>query len=97
MEKSWNKYFIKNKINLEFTWCVILGEKFIGKNNVAMILGDNFFYGQGLSDSLKRCVKLGSGAKVFLHKVTNPQLFGVARINKNKILKIIEKPKKLFH
>ena len=75
----------------------ILGEKFIGKNNVAMILGDNFFYGQGLSDSLKRCVKLSSGAKVFLHKVTNPQLFGVAKINKkNKILRIIEKPKKFI-
>ena len=75
----------------------ILGEKFIGKNNVAMILGDNFFYGQGLSESLKRCVKLRSGAKVFLHKVTNPQLFGVAKINKkNKILKIIEKPKKFI-
>ena len=75
----------------------ILGEKFIGKNNVAMILGDNFFYGQGLSESLKRCVKLRSGAKVFLHKVTNPQLFGVAKINKkNKILRIIEKPKKFI-
>ena len=75
----------------------ILGEKFIGKNNVAMILGDNFFYGQGLSESLKRCVKLRSGAKVFLHKVTNPQLFGVAKINKkNKILKIVEKPKKFI-
>ena len=62
-----------------------------------MILGDNFFYGQGLSESLKRCVKLRSGAKVFLHKVTNPQLFGVAKINKkNKILKIIEKPKKFI-
>ena len=73
----------------------ILGEKFIGKNNVAMILGDNFFYGQGLSESLMRCVKLKMGAKVFLYKVTNPQLFGVAKINKKKkILKIVEKPKK---
>ena len=75
----------------------ILGEKFIGKKNVAMILGDNFFYGQGLSESLKRCVKLKSGAKVFLYKVTNPQLFGVAKINKKKkILKIVEKPKKFI-
>ena len=73
----------------------ILGEEFIGKNNVSMILGDNFFYGQGLSESLKKCVKLKSGAKVFLHKVTNPQLFGVAKVNiKNKILKIVEKPKR---
>ena len=43
----------------------ILGEEFIGKDNVSMILGDNFFYGQGLSESLKKCVKLKSGAKVF--------------------------------
>ena len=73
----------------------ILGEKFIGKDNVSMILGDNFFYGQGLSESLKKCVKLKSGAKVFLHKVTNPELFGVAKVNnKDKILKVVEKPKK---
>ena len=73
----------------------ILGEEFIGKDNVSMILGDNFFYGQGLSESLKKCVKLKSGAKVFLHKVTNPQLFGVAKVNiKNKILRIVEKPKR---
>ena len=75
----------------------ILGEKFIGKDNVAMILGDNFFYGQGLSVNLKKCIKLKSGAKVFLHKVANPHLFGVAKINKrNKILKIVEKPKKFI-
>ena len=75
----------------------ILGEKFIAKNNVAMILGDNFFYGQGLSESLKRCIKLNSGAKIFLYKVPNPQLFGVAQINKKKkILRITEKPKKFI-
>ena len=75
----------------------ILGEKFIGKDNVVMILGDNFFYGQGLSVNLKKCIKLKSGAKVFLHKVANPHLFGVAKINKrNKILKIVEKPKKFI-
>ena len=73
----------------------ILGEKFIGNKNVAMILGDNFFYGQGLSENLKRCTKLKSGAKVLLHRVSNPDLFGVAKVNKrNKILKAIEKPKK---
>ena len=73
----------------------ILGEEFIGKDNVTMILGDNFFYGQGLSENLKKCIKLRSGAKVFLHKVTNPQLFGVAKVNnKDKILRIVEKPKR---
>ncbi len=75
----------------------ILGEKFIGKNNVAMILGDNFFYGQNLSQKLQLCSKIKSGAKVVLHKVLNPEQFGVAKINnKNKILNIKEKPKKFL-
>ena len=75
----------------------ILGEKFIGKSNVTMILGDNFFYGQSLSEKLKKCNSLSSGAKVLLHRVTNPELFGVAKVNKkNKIIKISEKPKKYF-
>ena len=73
----------------------IIGEKFIGKNNVALILGDNFFYGQNLTETLKKCTKLHSGATVFLHPVNNPSHYGVAKISKkNKILKIIEKPKK---
>ncbi|MDA7553281.1 sugar phosphate nucleotidyltransferase [Candidatus Pelagibacter sp.] len=74
----------------------ILGEKFIDNSNVAMILGDNFFYGQNLSKLLFNCAKLKSGAKIILHSVQNPELFGVAKINKQtkKILKIAEKPKK---
>ena len=73
----------------------IIGEKFIGKNNVALILGDNFFYGQSLTEKLKDCTKLQSGAKIFLHPVSNPSQYGVVKINKkNKILKIVEKPKK---
>ena len=73
----------------------ILGQKFIGKENVALILGDNFFYGQSLTNKLKNCIKLKSGAKVFLHPVKNPHLYGVAKINsKKKILQLIEKPKK---
>ena len=73
----------------------IIGEKFIGKNNVSLILGDNFFYGQSLTEKLRDCTKLQSGAKVFLHSVSDPSQYGVVKINKkNKILKIIEKPKK---
>ena len=73
----------------------IIGEKFIGKNNVALILGDNFFYGQSLTEKLKDCTKLQSGAKIFLHPVSNPSHYGVVKINKkNKILKMTEKPKK---
>ena len=72
-----------------------IGKEFIGKNNVALILGDNFFYGQNLTEKLKNCTKLQSGAKIFLHPVNNPSQYGVVKIDsKNKILKIIEKPKK---
>ena len=75
----------------------VIGEKFIGKDNVAMILGDNFFYGQNLTSKLITNTKLKKGAKVVLHKVTNPDLFGVAKINKkNKIISIKEKPKKFL-
>ena len=75
----------------------ILGEKFIGKNNVAMILGDNFFYGQNLTKKLLENTKLKDGAKVVVHKVQKPESFGVAKINsKNKIVLIKEKPKKFI-
>ena len=74
-----------------------LGEKFIQKSNVALILGDNFFYGQNLSSSLINSAKLKKGAKILLYKVNNPELFGVAKINdKNKIISIKEKPKKFI-
>ncbi len=75
----------------------VVGEKFIGKDNVSLILGDNFFYGQSFSKKLIECSKLKNGAKVLLYKVSNPQSYGVAKINKNnKILSIKEKPKKYF-
>ncbi len=75
----------------------VLGEKFIGKENVALILGDNFFYGQSLSEKLLESKKIKNGAKVFLHKVSKPELYGVAKINsKNKIIGIKEKPKKYY-
>ena len=72
----------------------ILGEKFIGKDNVALILGDNFFYAQSLTTKLKECVKLKSGCKVLLHPVNKPELYGVAKIKNKKISEIIEKPNK---
>ena len=75
----------------------ILGENFIGKENVAMILGDNFFYGQNLTSKLLNCAKLKTGAKVLLHSVQKPELFGVAKLNSNnKIIQIKEKPKKFI-
>ncbi len=75
----------------------VIGEKFIGKDNVAMILGDNFFYGQNLTSKLLNNTKLKKGARVVLHKVSKPELFGVAKVNKkNKIILIKEKPKKFI-
>ena len=73
----------------------IIGEEFINKKNVALILGDNFFYGQNLTKKLLDSSKLTSGAKVFLHKVSKPELYGVAKVNKKNLITIIkEKPKK---
>ena len=75
----------------------ILGEKFINQKNVALILGDNFFYGQNLTRVLQDSAKLEKGAKILLHKVQRPELYGVAKINKHKkIISIKEKPKKFF-
>tara|TARA_B100001059_G_C17821983_1_gene578871 strand:+ start:851 stop:1717 length:867 start_codon:yes stop_codon:yes gene_type:complete len=73
----------------------IIGEKFIRKDNVALILGDNFFYGQSLSKNLTKNTNFKNGAKIFLHQVKNPSLYGVAFIDKkNKVVKLVEKPKK---
>jgi glucose-1-phosphate thymidylyltransferase len=75
----------------------IIGKKFIGKNNVALILGDNFFYGQSLSNILHNCTKLKKGSKILLHRVKNPEKYGVAKLNNTgKIIKIVEKPKKII-
>jgi len=73
----------------------IVGEKFINKNSVALILGDNFFFGQNLTKKLLKASNISRGAKVFLHPVKNPNLYGVATINKkNEIISIVEKPVK---
>ena len=72
-----------------------LGEKFIGKDSVSLILGDNFFYGQSLTKNLKKNINLKSGAKIFIHPVKNSHLYGVATIDKNKkVINLKEKPKK---
>ena len=73
----------------------LIGEKFIGKSNIALILGDNFFYGQSFTETLRESVKLKQGAEVILHPISNPSSYGVAKVNKkNRIIKIVEKPKK---
>ena len=72
----------------------IIGEKFINKQNVALILGDNFFYGQGFTKRLREQTKIKSGSTIFAYKVNNPQDYGILEIKNNKILNIKEKPKK---
>jgi|TARA_B110000881_G_C18591803_1_gene528500 glucose-1-phosphate thymidylyltransferase len=72
----------------------IVGEKFIADSSVALILGDNFFFGQSLTRKLIECTRLKKGAKVFLYPVKNPHLYGVATINQQKkIVDVVEKPK----
>ncbi len=70
-----------------------LGKNFIGNDNVALILGDNFFYGQSLTDKLKKIVNLKKGASILVHPVKNPSRFGVITLKNNKIINLVEKPK----
>lgn len=71
----------------------IIGEEFIGKDNVCLILGDNLFYGQGFSPKLKSAMERQKGATVFGYEVQDPERFGVVEIDKNgKAISIVEKP-----
>jgi len=71
----------------------IIGESFIGSDNVALILGDNIFYGQGFTPMLKNAVKRKHGATIFGYKVTDPERFGVVEFDKNmRVLSLEEKP-----
>lgn len=73
----------------------VIGEKFIGNDNVAMILGDNIFYGQSFSDHLKDAAKLKSGAMIFGYYVQDPRAFGVVGFDENgKVTSLEEKPEK---
>lgn len=72
----------------------IIGEKFIGRDPVCMILGDNIFYGQGFGEVLMHTAGLQKGACVFGYYVTDPERYGVVEFDKNnKVLSIEEKPK----
>lgn len=72
-----------------------IGEKFIGDDNVAMILGDNIFYGQNFSSHLKEAATLEKGAMVFGYYVQDPTSFGVVEFdNDGKVISLEEKPEK---
>ena len=68
----------------------IIGEKFIGKSDVTLILGDNIFYGEALKQSLSN--KFSGGACILCYKVNDPERYGVAEISGNKVVEIVEKP-----
>lgn len=73
----------------------IIGEKFIDKKGVMLILGDNFFYGQGLEKTITDAIKSGKNT-IFAYKVKDPKSYGVVKFSKSgKVKKIYEKPKKL--
>ena len=73
----------------------IIGEKFIKNQSVALILGDNFFYGQGFTNRIKEKIKENRGATIFTYIVNNPSDYGIVEFRKNNEIKnILEKPKK---
>ncbi len=71
----------------------IIGSSFIGQESVCLILGDNIFYGQGLSNILQRAVRLTSGGLVFGYLVRDPERYGVVEFNSDgTVTGIVEKP-----
>lgn len=72
----------------------IVGKEFIGQSSVCLILGDNIFFGQGLSLKLKKAILQKNGATIFAYRVKDPKLFGVVEIDrKQKVKSLAEKPK----
>ena len=86
------KYAIQKEPN-GLAEAFVIGESFIGDDSVAMILGDNIFYGQGLGYYLDEASKLKKGAKIFGYYVHDPRAFGVVEFDKNKnVISLEEKP-----
>lgn len=73
----------------------IIGEDFIGDDSVCLVLGDNIFWGQGLTEILKRAVNQNNSATLFGYQVKDPERFGVVSFDKNhKVISLEEKPEK---
>ncbi len=71
----------------------IIGEEFIGNDNVALVLGDNIFFGQGFSPVVKKAANLEKGAEIFGYLVQDPRAYGVVEFDKNNnVLSLEEKP-----
>ncbi len=72
----------------------VLGAEFIGRDTVSLVLGDNIFHAQGLSEVLRRCAGLTTGGTVFAYPVKDPERFGVVEFDEEqKVLSIEEKPR----
>ena len=73
---------------------LVLAEDFLGKSNVCLILGDNFFYGGGLPSMLRSAAEIQVGAQIFTYRVSDPSKFGIVELDDfGKILSVKEKPK----
>ncbi|HMV87107.1 MAG TPA: glucose-1-phosphate thymidylyltransferase RfbA [Blastocatellia bacterium] len=72
----------------------IIGKEFVGKDNVALVLGDNIFYGHGLPDDLRRAAERKDGATVFAYQVRDPERYGVVEFDADgRAVSLEEKPK----
>ena len=95
-----------SKYGMKFTYAIqdkprgladafIVGADFVGKERVCLVLGDNIFYGNGLSELLRNAVKHEDGATVFGYYVNDPERYGVVEFDKdNRVVSIEEKPEK---
>lgn len=85
-------YLIQDKPN-GLAEAFILGESFIGDDAVALVLGDNLFYGHDLQEKLKACASIGKGAKIWGYHVSNPTAYGVVEFDEqDRVVSIEEKP-----
>ena len=88
------EYAIQNEPN-GLAQAFVIGEKFIGSDNVCLLLGDNIFWGQGFTDILKNAVNKDEGATIFGYQVKDPERYGVVEFDENKqVLSLTEKPNK---
>ncbi len=86
--------YAKQEVPNGLAQAFVIGEEFIGRDSVCLVLGDNIFYGHGLVQTLEKCARLENGAYVFGYNVKDPERYGVAEVDKTgKVLSIEEKPK----
>ena len=88
-------YYAVQEVPRGLAEAFIIGEKFIGQDQVALVLGDNIFYGKGFTGALSEAIKLQEGALIFGYYVNDPSAFGVVEFNQEgQVVSIEEKPQK---